>query len=122
VSNLGDDPNWCGHDLAQANWYGFGRLAWDPDLDPPISRVNGPHEFRDGQKTRRGALVLPPRNLARYVSYTAPSAWDGWSIRVTITVRIPTVTSTDRWGTYHFADRDGVGVDRTKAQVRDTPA
>ena len=32
ISNLGDDKNWTGHILAQANTYGFGRLAWNPDL------------------------------------------------------------------------------------------
>lgn len=33
VANVGDDPNFTGHPLAQANWYAFGRLAWNPDLD-----------------------------------------------------------------------------------------
>ena len=32
VSNIGDDANWCGHHFSQANWYAFGRLAWDPFL------------------------------------------------------------------------------------------
>jgi len=32
VANTGDDRNWCGHPFAQAHWYAFGRLAWDPDL------------------------------------------------------------------------------------------
>lgn len=32
VSNIGDDVNWCGHHFAQANWYAFGRLAWNPRL------------------------------------------------------------------------------------------
>jgi alpha-glucuronidase len=32
VANTGDDRNWCGHDLAQANWHAYGRLAWDPSL------------------------------------------------------------------------------------------
>jgi alpha-glucuronidase len=32
VANTGDDRNWCGHLFAQANWYAFGRLAWDHDL------------------------------------------------------------------------------------------
>lgn len=32
VSNIGDDVNWCGNDLAQSNWYAFGRLAWNPAL------------------------------------------------------------------------------------------
>ena len=32
VANIGSDRNWCGHPFAQANWYAFGRLAWDPSL------------------------------------------------------------------------------------------
>ena len=32
VANIGDDANWCGHIFAQANWYAFGRLAWNESL------------------------------------------------------------------------------------------
>ena len=32
VANIGKDTNWCGHHFSQANWYAFGRLAWDPSL------------------------------------------------------------------------------------------
>ena len=32
VANTGDDKNWCGHPFSQANWYAFGRLAWNPEL------------------------------------------------------------------------------------------
>lgn len=32
VANIGDDANWCGHPFSQANWYAFGRLAWNPAL------------------------------------------------------------------------------------------
>lgn len=32
VANIGLDTNWCGHHFAQANWYAFGRLAWNPQL------------------------------------------------------------------------------------------
>ena len=32
VANIGDDTNWCGHHFSQANWYAFGRLAWNPQL------------------------------------------------------------------------------------------
>ena len=32
VANVGSERNWCGHHFAQANWYAFGRLAWDPSL------------------------------------------------------------------------------------------
>ena len=33
VANIGDDADWTGHHFSQANWYAFGRLAWNPDLD-----------------------------------------------------------------------------------------
>ena len=32
VANIGLDTNWCGHHFSQANWYAFGRLAWNPML------------------------------------------------------------------------------------------
>ena len=32
VTNIGDSINWCGHHMAQSNWYAFGRMAWNPDL------------------------------------------------------------------------------------------
>ena len=32
VANIGLDKNWCGHHFSQANWYAFGRLAWNPAL------------------------------------------------------------------------------------------
>lgn len=32
VANIGDDANWCGHPFSQANWYAFGRLAWNPSV------------------------------------------------------------------------------------------
>lgn len=34
VANIGNDDNWCGHHFSQANWYAFGRLAWNPGLTP----------------------------------------------------------------------------------------
>jgi len=36
VANIGDDANWCGHHFSQANWYAFGRMAWNPNLDSRI--------------------------------------------------------------------------------------
>ncbi len=34
VANIGNDKNWCGHHFSQANWYAFGRMAWDPSTSP----------------------------------------------------------------------------------------
>jgi alpha-glucuronidase len=36
VANIGNDFNWCGHPFAQANWYAFGRLAWDHGLSSEL--------------------------------------------------------------------------------------
>ena len=36
VYGIGDDRNWCGHHFSQANWYAYGRLAWDPDLSADL--------------------------------------------------------------------------------------
>jgi alpha-glucuronidase len=116
VSNIGDDANWTGHKLAQANLYGFGRLAWDPSLSaddvlaewtrltfpesPPVHAVVG--------EILRGSWQT-------YESYTAPLGV-GWMVTPEVHYG-PSVDGYEysRWGTYHFADRDGLGVDRTVA-------
>jgi alpha-glucuronidase len=36
VANIGNDRNWTGHPFAQANWYAFGRLSWDPYMSSPV--------------------------------------------------------------------------------------
>ena len=36
VSNVGNEKNWCGHPFSQANWYAFGRLAWDPTISSSL--------------------------------------------------------------------------------------
>ena len=36
VTNIGTDTNWCGHHFGQANWYAFGRLAWEPTLTSDV--------------------------------------------------------------------------------------
>ena len=117
VSNAGDDPFWTGHPLAQANLYAFGRLAWDPTLDPSavldewISLT-----FAPCPSPLRAALhEIMDRSWAVYESYTAPL---GVGFMVTPGSHYgPSVDGYEYspWGTYHFADRDGVGVDRTRA-------
>ncbi len=58
VANIGDSSNWTGHPFAQANWYAFGRLAWNPDeessviagewLDMTLNAASMPAEVRTG--------------------------------------------------------------------------
>ncbi|MGN9912141.1 alpha-glucuronidase [Phytohabitans sp. LJ34] len=115
VSNVGDDPFWTGHPLAQANLYAFGRLAWDPALDP-VSILDEWIDVTLGTEVDREALhAILDDSWRTYESYTAPLGV-GFMVRPGHHYG-PDVDGYEYtpWGTYHFADRDGVGVDRTRA-------
>ena len=117
VSNVGMDENWTGNKLAQANLYGFGRMAWDADLtagdilDEWIAQT-----FPDADADIKGVIggIMATSNQT-YADYCAPLGV-GFMVRPHLHYG-PDVNGYeyDRWGTYHFADRDGVGVDRTQA-------
>ncbi|WP_433689154.1 alpha-glucuronidase [Micromonospora carbonacea] len=122
VANVGDDPFWTGHPLAQANLYAYGRLAWDPGLDPvavldewidltfPASTVGDPALVRETLH------AVMDDSWRTYERYTAPLGV-GFMVSPARHHYGPDVDGYEysRWGTYHFADRDGVGVDRTRA-------
>lgn len=59
VANIGDDTNWCGHHFAQANWYAFGRLAWNPSL----STGDIAHEWLCQTFTKEKGFVEPMTTL-----------------------------------------------------------
>ncbi len=117
VANAGDDPNWTGHDLAQANWYGFGRLAWNPELQPgDIAREWAAQTFGPDPKVVEALASMLLGSWETYESYTAPLGV-GWMVNPNHHYGpSPDGYEYDRWGTYHFADRDGVGVDRTRSK------
>lgn len=116
VSNVGGDEFWTGHPLAQANLYAFGRLAWDPALDATsvvdewISLTFGPDA-----DVRRALHAVMDDSWHTYEDYTAPLGV-GFMVRPGNHYG-PDVDGYEYtpWGTYHFADRDGIGVDRTRA-------
>jgi alpha-glucuronidase len=116
VSNVGDDPYWTGHPLAQANLYAFGRLAWRADLDPAavLDEWIG-LTFAPSDVVRRTLHELMDDSWRTYERYTAPLGV-GFMVRPGHHYG-PDVDGYEYtpWGTYHFADRDGVGVDRTRA-------
>ncbi|MCW6004202.1 alpha-glucuronidase [Micromonospora sp. CPCC 205371] len=117
VSNAGDDRFWTGHPLAQANLYAFGRLAWAPDADPPaiLDEWIG-LTFPDAPPQLRQTLhAMMDDSWRTYERYTAPLGV-GFMVRPGHHYG-PDVDGYEYtpWGTYHFADRDGVGVDRTRA-------
>ncbi|MFY1693223.1 alpha-glucuronidase [Plantactinospora sp. WMMB782] len=121
VSNVGDDHYWTGHPLAQANLYAVGRLGWAPDLDPVavldewIELTFTPSATGDPELLRGTLHALLDDSWHTYERYTAPLGV-GFMVRPN-THYGPDVDGYEysRWGTYHFADRDGVGVDRTRA-------
>ncbi len=116
VSNIGDDMNWTGHDLAQSNLYCFGRLAWNPSLtSEAIAKEWIIQTFgRDDIviDTLTGMLI---DSYKIYESYTVPLGI-GWMVNPHHHYG-PNVDGYEYspWGTYHRADHNGIGVDRTVA-------
>ncbi|GAB7191656.1 xylan alpha-(1-_2)-glucuronosidase [Kineococcus sp. NUM-3379] len=116
VSNVGTDEFWTGHPLAQANLYAFGRLAWGPDLDP-LAVLDEWIALTFGADPQVAAVVheVLDGSWRTYEDYTAPLGV-GFMVRPGHHYG-PDVDGYEYtpWGTYHFADRDGIGVDRTRA-------
>lgn len=114
VSNIGNDYNWTGHTLAQANLYGYGRLIWNPDHSSDellnewvrLTFGNQPDVVETVTKMLENSWEI-------YENYTAPLGV-GWMVNPGHHYG-PNVDGYEysAWGTYHFADRDGIGVDRT---------
>jgi len=119
VANIGNDMNWCGHPFAQANWYAYGRLAWDPELSSSqIAEEWIRQTFTTNEKflTPIKKLMLESRETT--VNYMTPLGLHhimGWSHHYGPG---PWVSNKQRadWTAvyYHKADSQGVGFDRTK--------
>lgn len=116
VSNIGNDGNWTGHDLAQANLYGFGRLAWNPSLSAEgIAREWVQMTYGCDPVVEETLLPMLMDSRDIYEQYTAPLGV-GWMVNPNHHYG-PNVDGYEysKWGTYHFADCKGIGVDRSLA-------
>ncbi|MBN2806543.1 MAG: alpha-glucuronidase [Prolixibacteraceae bacterium] len=117
VSNIGNDRNWTGHPFGQANWYAYGRLAWNPEFTAEaladewirMTYTNNP-AFIEVVKP----MMLQSRETA--VNYMTPlglhhqMAWDHhWGPGPWVNIGRPDWTSKY----YHRADSLGIGFDRT---------
>ncbi|MCX7711782.1 MAG: alpha-glucuronidase [Clostridia bacterium] len=114
ISNIGDDANWTGFQLAQSNLYGFGRLAWDPDLS---SQAITEEWVRMTYSNDRLVVDIISKMLLDswriYENYTSPLGI-GWMVNPNHHFG-PSVDGYEyqKWGTYHRADFAAIGVDRT---------
>lgn len=114
VANTGNDANWTGHDMAAANWYGFGRLAFEPELSAEEIAKEWIHLTYGGDKQIEETLLFMLMcSWEAYEKYTAPLGI-GWMVNPNQHYG-PSVDGYEysRWGTYHRADHKGIGVDRS---------
>jgi alpha-glucuronidase len=117
VANVGMDTNWLAHPLAMANLYGFGRLAWNPDLSAnSVAEEWTRLTFGNDPLVVQTIVSLQMKSWQVYESYTGPLGAQ------TLTDILgshygPGIESSERngWGQWHRADHDGIGMDRTVA-------
>ncbi len=117
VVNVGMDANWLGHPMGMANLYGFGRLAWNPDLSSKaIAEEWARLTFGGHPNVIETVTTMLLTSWPVYESYTGPLGAQ------TLTDILgshfgPGVEASERngWGQWHRADEKGIGMDRTVA-------
>jgi alpha-glucuronidase len=117
VANVGMDENWLGSPLAMANLYGFGRLAWDPNLsgEKIVDEWTGLTFGNDPVAVRMiNSLQLSSWHV--YENYTGPlGAGTLTNILGNHYDPGPESSEENGWGQWHRADHAGIGMDRTVA-------
>jgi alpha-glucuronidase len=117
VTNVGLDANWLGYDLAMANLYSFGRLAWNPDLSArdmvdEWTRLT----FGDDSRVVDTIVGMQLESWHTYEDYTGFLGVGGLTDIIGVHYG-PGIESSERngWGQWHRADEHGIGMDRTVA-------
>lgn len=119
VANTGSGRNWCGHHFAQANWYAFGRLAWDHRLSSEVIcsewiRMTWPHDPEVSEVIRKMMLG----SWEACVNYMTPLGLHHIMREGHHYGPDPAFCSAGRadWNSvyYHRADRNGLGFDRSR--------
>ena len=121
VSNVGLDENWFGNHMSQANLYGFGRLAWNPDLSSrQIAEEWARLTFGNDPQVVRIIVDMQLKSWRTYENYTGPLGLQTLTDIVGNHYGVA-VEASERngWGQWHRADTEGaergVGMDRTVA-------
>ena len=120
VANIGTDTNWCGHTFAQANWYAFGRLSWQPSLSSEHIADEWLKQTFDSQPSDINAqlkkMMLDSHEAV--VNYMMPLglhhifAW-GHHYGPEPWCNIPGARPDWLPSYYHRADKQGIGFDRS---------
>ena len=119
VANIGDDRDWTGSTFNQANWYAYGRLAWDPALSPQaIAREWAVQTFGPDPRVIDTAVAMMMASREAVVDYTGPFGLAHLMATGHHYGPGPWVSDLQRpeWNPvyYHRADRAGIGFDRTR--------
>lgn len=119
VANIGTDTNWCGHHFAQANWYAFGRLAWNPSLSSDEIAdewLKQTFDLARGEELKLNEMMLNSREAV--VNYMMPLglhhlfAW-GHHYGPEPWCDIPGARPDWMPSYYHKADKSGIGFNRS---------
>jgi alpha-glucuronidase len=118
VANIGSSRNWCGSDFDQANWYAFGRLAWNPQADArDIAREWAAQTFSPDERVVGPVVDMMMRSREAAVDYMTPLGLHHIMGTGHHHGPAPWVDNLARpdWNPvyYHRAGRDGIGFDRT---------
>jgi alpha-glucuronidase len=119
VANIGRDRDWSGSSFNQANWYVFGRLAWDPTLSSEaIAREWAIQTFGNDPVVIDTVLRMMMRSREAVVDYTGPLGLTHLFATGHHYGPGPWVSDLQRpeWNPvyYHRADKNGIGFDRTR--------
>jgi len=125
VSNIGNDLNWTGHPFAQANWYGFGRLAWNPYLDSgTIADEWLRCTFSNDESFIKPVAKMMMDSREAVVNYMTPLGLHHIMDTGHHYGPGPWVSNLSRpeWNPvyYHKADKNGIGFDRSKTGTNAT--
>ena len=121
VVNVGDNVNWCGHDFAQANWYAYGRLTWNPDLSAEeIAREWLAQTFTTDRRFVEPMTQVMMDSREAVVDYMMPLglhhifAW-GHHYGPEPWCKVPGARADWLPSYYHQADKEGLGFDRSRS-------
>jgi len=119
VANIGRDRDWSGSTFNQANWYVFGRMAWDPTLSAEaLAREWARQTFGDDPRVVDTAVSMMMESREAVVDYTGPFGLAHLMDTGHHYGPGPWVNDLARpeWNPtyYHKADRSGIGFDRTR--------